>query len=160
MDQPERKIDEIEKQLIKLDETIIQGGKLKEISLQFYKIKKEFVLVETRIVQKSFNNTISNELQEQIKKTGRNIEIIEKYIQLKNGEDMGNNIDVLTYLNIVFLPLGLITGFFGMNFIQFGSPPTNSNKKGIFAMKNPNIFIAVLFVISIVVAYFIMKYIA
>ena len=155
-----RKIDEINKQLIKLDETIIQGGKLKEISLQFYKIKKEFVLIETRIVQKSFNNTISNELQEQIKKTEKNIEIIEKYIQLKNGEQMKNTIDVLTYLNTVFLPLGLITGFFGMNFIQFGNPPTNSNKKGIFAMKNPHTFIAILFVISIVVTYFIMKYIS
>ena len=76
MNQSLRKINEINKQLIKLDETIIQGGKLKEISLQFYKIKKEFVLIETRIVQKSFNHTISNELQEQIKKTEKNIEII------------------------------------------------------------------------------------
>ena len=85
MNQSAIKIDEINKQLIKFDEIIIQGGKLKEISLKFYKIKKEFSLIETRIVQKSLNDTISNELQEQINKTEKNIEIIEKYIQLKNG---------------------------------------------------------------------------
>ena len=160
MNQSARKIDEINKQLIKLDEIIIQGGKLKEISLKFYKIKKEFSLIETRIAQKSFNDTISNELQEQINKTEKNIEIIEKYIQLKNGEQLKNTINTLTYLNTLFLPLGLITGYFGMNFIQFGNPPTKRNKKGIFSMKNPNIFIGILFIISIVVTYLIMEYIS
>ena len=63
------------------------------------KLGKEFSLIETRIVQKSFNGTISNELQEQINKTEKNIEIIEKYIQLKNGEQLKNTINTLTYLN-------------------------------------------------------------
>lgn len=155
----ERKINEIDKQLIQLDETIIQGEKVKEISLQFYKIKKEFLLIETSNIQQSFNSSVSNELQEKIKKTKKNIEIIEEYIQLKNNEGMNNTLDTLTYLNTLFLPLGLITGYFGMNFIELGNPPTKSNKKAIFAIQNPNVFIGILFIISIIATYFVMKYI-
>ena len=52
-------------------------------------------------------------------------------------------IDTLTIVNTIFLPLALITGYFGMNFKSMGAP---SNKTGIFTLKYGQGFVLSLFV--------------
>lgn len=45
---------------------------------------------------------------------------------------------VMTLVNTVFLPLGVLTGFFGMNFASMGNPDI---KKGILSVKNSETFV-------------------
>ena len=55
---------------------------------------------------------------------------------------------VISALGTIFLPLGFITGFFGMNFNTMGNPTL---KKGILAVKHVDKFIITLSVFSIVI---------
>lgn len=55
---------------------------------------------------------------------------------------------VISALGTIFLPLGFITGFFGMNFNSMGNPTL---KKGILAVKHVDKFIITLSVFSIII---------
>lgn len=55
---------------------------------------------------------------------------------------------VISALGTIFLPLGFITGFFGMNFNTMGNPTL---KKGILAAKHVDKFIITLSVFSIII---------
>ena len=66
----------------------------------------------------------------QTKPSGQSAKHIEfKYSKKENKKKA---IDTLTIVNTIFLPLALITGYFGMNFKSMGAP---SNKTGIFTLK-------------------------
>ena len=57
-------------------------------------------------------------------------------------------IDTLTIVNTIFLPLALITGFYGMNFKSMGVP---SLKKGVFTIKHAQRYIFFLFLFFIII---------
>jgi len=66
---------------------------------------------------------------------------------------------ILTLINMIFLPLGVIVGYFGMNFAYMGNP-LSENTTGIMGVSHPNSFIFLLFIISIsVMSYIYLKYI-
>ena len=87
------------------------------------------------------------DLKNKLKFIDDNIELIDNYNTQLTSKDQQDSIDKLTLLNTIFLPLTLITGYYGMNFRSMGSP---SLSKGIFAIKNSNTFVLLLFVISII----------
>lgn len=76
------------------------------------------------------------------------------------AENIDNNLDqenkklnnlkmtVISALGTIFLPLGFITGFFGMNFNTMGNPTL---KKGILAVKHVDKFIITLSIFSIII---------
>ena len=53
-----------------------------------------------------------------------------------------NKLNLITLINLIFLPLGIIVGYFGMNF--------KSMNDGIFLIKNSNFFVFILFVLFII----------
>mgnify|MGYP001472530879 CR=1 FL=1 len=65
----------------------------------------------------------------------------------------------LTLINMIFLPLGVIVGYFGMNFANMGNP-MSENTTGIMGISHPNSFILLLFVLSIsIMSYIYLRYI-
>lgn len=62
------------------------------------------------------------------------IKLIDDYIIYKNTIQQKQKIDLLTLINFIFLPLGLIVGYHGMNFGGMGGI---TKKTGIFTMKHP-----------------------
>lgn len=76
------------------------------------------------------------------------------------AENIDNNLDeenkklnnfkmtVISALGTIFLPLGFITGFFGMNFNTMGNPTL---KKGILAVRHVDKFIITLSVFSTII---------
>ena len=74
--------------------------------------------------------------------------LLNQFINMTADYHSSKSLDKLTILNTIFLPLGLICSYFGMNFASMGCP---TKKGGIFNIKNSNLFVFILFLISIFV---------
>jgi Mg2+ and Co2+ transporter CorA len=83
-----------------------------------------------------------------------NIEIILNYEQRNILSKQQNSLSILTWLGIIFLPLTLITGYYGMNFNSMGSPSTN---QGPFSWKYGQLWVLFLFVFSALLTIFVLK---
>ena len=78
---------------------------------------------------------------------------IQEYLKYKMDINNHKNLNILSFINTLFLPLGIIVGFFGMNFKSMGSP---TNSRGIFTYDPLNIILICSF-ISILFSYIIYK---
>ena len=67
-----------------------------------------------------------------------------------DDEDRNESLDILTLTEIIFLPLGFLTGYFGMNFTTMGMVGHNVDKKGILMWKHGHLFIKGLLVLSLI----------
>ena len=103
---------------------------------------------------KSINNTL-DQLYEykriEIKNNSgkENIENINFYIEYLNHHlnVLNNNRNqLLTIITTIFLPLGFIVGFFGMNFKSMGTP---TEGKGILNLKNGEIIVLIFSILLI-----------
>ena len=65
------------------------------------------------------------------------------------GQKRGTSIDLIAIINLVFLPLSVIVGWFGMNFQSMGAPTLKNN--GIFGIKYGQTFIFGLFIFFTVI---------
>lgn len=63
---------------------------------------------------------------------------IQDVLQYENEKLNHFKSTVMTLVNTVFLPLGVLTGFFGMNFASMGNPDI---KKGILSVQNSETFV-------------------
>lgn len=89
-----------------------------------------------------------NILEKKVKFLKENLQILTDFnIQiLSKGQKKA--IDMLTIINTIFLPLALITGYFGMNFKSMGVP---SNTKGIFTVKHGQLVVLYLCIITSII---------
>lgn len=77
-----------------------------------------------------------------------NIKVIESYEQNNILSRQRKSIDTITWITIIFIPLTLITGYYGMNFGSMGAPAT-SKVDGPFNFKHGQLWVFFLFAISI-----------
>ena len=112
--------------LNKIDERIVNEKHTIELLNEYHSLKKEILEKEISTNDKIF------------KKLNKKIKLIDDYINYSNSLKQKNNIDFLTFINTVFLPIGIIVGYFGMNFSGMGNPTL---KTGILSMKNPQSYI-------------------
>lgn len=80
---------------------------------------------------------------------------IQEYLEYKINNKNQININLLSYINILFLPLGIIVGYFGMNFNSMGNPTL---KKGIFKESNGLKLVIVLTIVSCIISYLVYNY--
>jgi Mg2+ and Co2+ transporter CorA len=71
-----------------------------------------------------------------------NLRYITAYEETNILRQQKSNINLLTWVNTIFMPLTLIVGFYGMNFASMGSP---SRTSGPFAMKHGQLWVFFLF---------------
>ena len=81
----------------------------------------------------------------------RIVENIDDNLDEENKKLNNLKMTVISALGTIFLPLGFITGFFGMNFNTMGNPTL---KKGILAVKHVDKFIITLSTFSIIIISF------
>lgn len=85
-----------------------------------------------------------------------NIDSINQYETLENNKSQKQNISILAWASVIFLPLGLIASFYGMNFQSMGSPSIHGTK-GPFGYKYGQTWVFFLFCISTLFVVFVVK---
>ena len=146
-------LDEISKQMIDIEEIIIKGDyNSKNIHSKIYATRKLYLRTEMTINQQLLSGKLQKDnimtTLRKLRLINKNLTFLDRYynniIQMKQKQ----SIDSLTLVTFVFLPLTLITGYFGMNFNAMGSPKIGS---GVFTWKRGEHFVFFLFIISIVI---------
>jgi len=117
------------------------------------KLTNELFIIRKKIFNVNFKlhklelldnqNQNLNILKNKIKYMNDNFKLINDFNKQILQKNKKKAIDTLTIVNTIFLPLSLITGYFGMNFKSMGAP---SNKSGIFTIKNSQLFVFLLFI--------------
>ena len=142
------KLDLIKNEIKELDEKIIKEKDLNKLHKQLYQVKKSLLKIKIEYDEYKLNNFKDNEIERQIDNYSDNVEVLFDYynhLLLKKNHKNINNISII---NTIFLPLALITGYFGMNFSHMGNPTLS---KGILAIKNSHYFIIFLFIVCIII---------
>lgn len=80
-----------------------------------------------------------------------NIDLYETNNILKENK---KNLDIISWITVIILPLSLITSYYGMNFSSMGSPSTNTNPYGF---KYGQLWIFFLFGISLTITIILLK---
>ena len=145
-------IDKLSKEMSEVEEEIVSGkADHKTVHKDIYEIRKKYLELEILINE----HILSGEVRERdIKSTLRKLDVLklnvgflddytDKIMQSKQKQSL----DSLTLTTLIFLPLSLITGYFGMNFKAMGSP---SDPRGIFSWKHGQNFVMFMFMISII----------
>lgn len=112
--------------LNKIDEKLVNEKHTIKLLNEYHSLKKEILEKEITTDDKIFN------------KVNKKIKLIDDYISYSNSLKQKNNLDFLTLINTVFLPIGIIVGYYGMNFSGMGNPTL---KNGVLSMKNPQSYI-------------------
>lgn len=141
------KIDEalvkLDKQLLKLDTLLIDNNtNNNDIKMNDIRdIKKHILDIQIAInVLKHENKYLNlNEQQGKLDELLKNMDLLNQYNHLLLEHYETGILNTISLINLIFLPLGVITGYFGMNFAQMG--PYENSKKGILTIKKPNIFV-------------------
>lgn len=141
---------------------------IKQLMNELYKLKKMYITEKLSLENKYKNvskdeNMLSLSLYQNNSLNNNNIKLlnaIENYLHYKINEIESRKRHILTLTNLIFLPLGIIVGYFGMNFKSMGN---KGIRNGILSIKYANIFtiilflISTIFVISMYYYYFFMK---
>jgi len=129
------KISKLHIEIAKLEDGLYENDTPSDFSDSWLKFKKELVLIErlmshSLIAFERFLKYYRNELDELAfkdlaehidrafrfsKSAIEKLDYLYEYFKAKQDEKMNNIMFILTILSAVFLPLTLITGFFGMN---------------------------------------------
>jgi len=129
------KISKLHIEIAKMEDMLYENDTFMDFSSNWLKFKKELVMIERlmghsliafeRFV-KHYKNSIDElafkDLAEHIDRAFRfsknaieKLDYLYEYYKTRQDEKMNNIMFILTILSAVFLPLTLITGFFGMN---------------------------------------------
>jgi Mg2+ and Co2+ transporter CorA len=85
----------------------------------------------------------------------KNMDMINSYEQQNILSKQQKSVDMISTLGVIFLPLALITGYYGMNFGSMGSPV---GKTGPFSWKYGQSWVLFLFVVSTIITLFVIQY--
>ena len=153
------------------NEFLMEGKSIMENSKRFTDINKLYLELRLRL------NHINNELEKKINKRYRDekVEVYEKRLNKVKGsldllneelkreteEMQSSKLQLLTLIETIFLPLGVITGYFGMNFSSMGGHVGTKHKPapGVLGLKYGQSFVWLLIIgcIVIVLRYFNLK---
>ena len=142
-------IENIISTLVYIDEKVLHKDLIdtRKLSNLMFNIRKKIFKVNFKIHELELltrgNNKNLEIIKKKIKFMHENFKLINDYNKQILQRNKKKAIDTLTIVNTIFLPLALITGYFGMNFKSMGAP---SNKTGIFTLKYGQGFVLSLFV--------------
>jgi Mg2+ and Co2+ transporter CorA len=121
-------------------------------------------MVEIKIDEFELNNNLNNmsdahkdilKSRKRLERILHNIKIIDDYLSDLVQHAQQKSLNNLTYINLIFLPLTLITGYFGMNFKAMGNPV---HGRGILSHSHGQTVVFILFIASVMLFTFVYRY--
>ena len=125
--------------------------KNKQINKEITDIRKRLLYLELASNQIP---ELSSDITEGITKLASNMDLVNKYEERETMVGQKQSLNILTYISVIFLPLTLITGYFGMNLRDQGNL---TEKRGIMALKYGQLFIFFLGTVSIIASILILN---
>ena len=120
--------------------------------IQYYLLKLTFVYQEKTLGQtpeQKFDKNINEGPYKHqllvIKNLHDTVESITHWGEFYEAEKRGKSINIIAIINLIFLPLTVIVGWFGMNFQSMGAPSLKNG--GIFTVKYGQSFVFALFIL-------------
>ena len=71
---------------------------------------------------------------------------IDSYVSGKDSDVLNSHMKVLTYITAILTPVGVLVGYFGMNFSDMGAP---SNGRGVFSLKHGHLIVFI-FIVGVI----------
>ena len=149
IDSLDKDIDSIIATLLDIDDKILFKKNIndKKLESMMHDLRKKIFQVNFYLHKLELTDSNNNALIKQLKKKHefmlQNYELINDYSKQILEKDKKKSMDTLTMVNTIFLPLGLITGYFGMNFKSMGS---HTHSKGILSFPHGQTLVITLFV--------------
>ena len=150
MDEIEKRMDDVSQKILQLHKIVreetLQSRLVHELNVGLMNVKRELIAIHGLILKEKL--PVNDEINVRFKKITTMMKLFDDY-----SDDLAlwrthHNVNLLTIISIMSVPLTLITGYFGMNFIKMGA----GGKKGIFWIKNPHKFILLLTIIAIILS--------
>ena len=150
MDEIEKRMDDVSQKILQLHKIVreetLQSRLVHELNVGLMNVKRELIAIHGLILKEKLQD--NDEINVRFKKITTMMKLFDDY-----SDDLAlwrthHNVNLLTIISIMSVPLTLITGYFGMNFIKMGA----GGKKGIFWIKNPHKFILLLTIIAIILS--------
>ena len=145
MDEIEKKMDNVTQKISTLHAIVknetSESRLTKELNVGLMSIKRELLAIHGLILKENLPDSHRTSIR--FKKITNMMKLFDDY-----SDDLAlwrthHNVNLLTIISIMSVPLTLITGYFGMNFIKMGP---------LYHIKNPHKFILLLTIIAIVLS--------
>lgn len=156
----QEEIDELDELINRLNADFLSGDKMamsnfderlaevKKRYLELY-LRIESLLTQKKILkEKKIDVTPLSKSQEKLAEFKVIIDLLVEEKNSKEQEKQGQSLHILTIVETIFLPLGVITGYFGMNFQSMGND-LGDKPFGIYSIKYGQLFVFFLFFLSI-----------
>lgn len=155
-----------EKDIINLENLVTDLDKMllndkpdyNNIDSKIYSLRKKLLEYQIKINQLEFNSTDNTpdllKLKQKLEMLVNNLQLVSDYNSKILQSNQKKSIDTLTIVNTVFLPLALITGYFGMNFRSMGCPTTAS---GILTVKYGQMLVFILFIVITIITVLLLR---
>lgn len=156
----QEEIDELDELINRLNADFLSGDKMamsnfderlaevKKRYLELY-LRIESLLTQKKILkEKKIDVTPLAKSQEKLAEFKVIIDLLVEEKNSKEQEKQGQSLHILTIVETIFLPLGVITGYFGMNFQSMGND-LGDKPFGIYSIKYGQLFVFLLFFLSI-----------
>lgn len=148
-----KQMDDISEKMIDIEKSIIKGDTdNKDVHAKIYATRKLYLRAQLTLNQQLLSGKLQQDdigsTLRRLRLINKNLNFLDRYYNNIMQVKQKQSIDSLTLVTLVFLPLTLITGYFGMNFKAMGSP---SMGRGIFTWRRGEHLVFFLFIISIVV---------
>ena len=146
----EKRMEDVKQKIVDLHKIVrketLQSRLVHELNFSLMGIKRELIAIHGLILKEKLPD--NDKINIKFKKITKMMKLFDDY-----SDDLAlwrshHNVNLLTIISIMSVPLTLITGYFGMNFIKMGA----GGKKGIFWIKNPHKFILLLTIIAIILS--------
>ena len=145
---------QLTKDLKNMDKYLLKTGsphKDEPINSGLYEIRKHAIRAEFELDDLEFRNNVEyKDSRKKLEALKKNIKLFTDYNSMVLQHKQKTSIDLISLIGLIFIPFGIITGYFGMNFHKM-----DAEKGGILSIKYPHLFIFILFIISAaIVIYF------
>lgn len=156
----EKEMDKISEGLLKIETHVIEDDDDidKDIHNELYKLRKLYLRSELKVNQYMLSGEVQKKqimpILRRLRLLRKNLQFLDSYSNNILRVKQKQSLDSLTLVSLVFLPLSLITGYFGMNFKAMGSP---AMKSGVFSWEGGQNLVFFLFMISIIIILVLVK---